>query len=235
MSNTKIWDAVKRPPASALKQIKAGRLAGMSDINPQWRLQVMTEQFGPCGIGWKYTIDKLWTEPGSSEQVMAFALVSLYTRNEESWSEPVPGIGGSTLIAREKSGLHSNDEAFKMAITDALSVAMKALGVAADIYSGLWDGSKYRDPPKETNGSISPTDGALDNLSADQLISVTDDAKFIVDSWNNGDKLAAFDAYMSLREGDQEYLTAVWHVLKPHSAVRNGMKKMYQEAQNGKA
>ena len=84
-------------------------------------------------------------------------------------------------------------------------------------------------------GAISPTDGALDNLSADQLISVTDDAKFIVDSWNNGDKLASYDAYMGLREGDQEYLTAVWHVLKPHSAVRNGLKKMYQEAQNGKA
>ena len=84
-------------------------------------------------------------------------------------------------------------------------------------------------------GSIAPTDGALDHLSADQLISVTDDAKFIVDSWNNGDKLASYDAYMSLREGDQEYLTAVWHVLKPHSAIRNGLKKMYQEAQNGKA
>ena len=36
-----------------------------------------------------------------------------------------------------------------MALTDALSVAMKQLGVAAKIYEGLWDGSKYRDEPDE--------------------------------------------------------------------------------------
>jgi len=30
-----------------------------------------------------------------------------------------------------------------MAVTDALSVALKMLGVAADIYLGRWDGSKY--------------------------------------------------------------------------------------------
>ena len=83
--------------------------------------------------------------------------------------------------------------------------------------------------------TTSPTDGAFENLDADKQISAQDDADYIVENWNSGDKLASYDAYMSLREGDQEYLTAVWHVLKPHSAVRNGLKKMYQESQNGKA
>jgi len=40
---------------------------------------------------------------------------------------------------------HASDEAYKMAITDALSVALKALGVGSEIYRGRWDGSKYRD------------------------------------------------------------------------------------------
>ena len=31
-----------------------------------------------------------------------------------------------------------------MAITHALSTAMKMLGMAADIYAGMWDGSKYK-------------------------------------------------------------------------------------------
>ena len=31
-----------------------------------------------------------------------------------------------------------------MATTDALSVAMKQLGVAADIYLGMWDGRSYK-------------------------------------------------------------------------------------------
>ena len=152
--NMKLWNAVKQPPASALKTIQAGRLKGKTDISPQWRLQVMTEQFGPCGNGWSYKIDDLWTEPGVDGQVFAFALVSVQIGSQA----PVPGIGGSMLIAKGSSGLHHNDEAFKMAVTDALSVALKALGVAADIYLGLWDGSKYREPIKPESAKSVPQD-----------------------------------------------------------------------------
>ena len=35
-----------------------------------------------------------------------------------------------------------------MAVTDALSVALKSLGVASAVYEGLWDGSKYRERPE---------------------------------------------------------------------------------------
>jgi len=144
MSNMRHWQKLCAPPAWAIKPIQAGRLKGKSDINPQWRMMAMTEAFGPCGEGWKYTIDKLWNEPGSDEQVMGFALVSVYTRTETGWSEPVPGIGGSMLVEKETRGLYTSDEGYKMAVTDALSVAFKALGVAANIYSGdRFDGSKY--------------------------------------------------------------------------------------------
>jgi hypothetical protein len=145
MGNLDTWDKISRPPASALKKITGGRLNGKSDINPQWRMKAMTETFGPVGDGWKYTIDKLWTEEGSGGERMAFALVSVYTRILDSWSDPVPGIGGSMMIAQEKSGLYNSDEAYKMAVTDALSVAFKAFGMAAEIYMGNWDGSKYKD------------------------------------------------------------------------------------------
>ena len=50
------------------------------------------------------------------------------------WSDAIPGTGGSSLVAMERSGAYVSDEAYKMALTDALSVAMKSLGVAADVY-----------------------------------------------------------------------------------------------------
>lgn len=147
MENKVIWDQVKTPPPSALKEIKAGRLKGKSDISPQWRYEIMTEIFGPCGIGWKFTINKLWTEPGSEGQVFAFAMVTVeYTHGDKVGS--IPGIGGSLLIAKESRGPHSNDEAFKMATTDALGTALKMLGVAADVYAGLID-SKYGATPQQ--------------------------------------------------------------------------------------
>ena len=146
MNNMKHWDAMAQPPKSALKEILAGRLKGKSDINPQWRYQIMTEQFGPCGIGWKFSIIRLWQEGAPAGEVFALAEVAIMVRGPNGeWGEPIPGIGGSMLVALESKGLHANDEAYKMAVTDALGTAMKMLGVAADIYAGKWDGSKYRD------------------------------------------------------------------------------------------
>ena len=155
MENMAYWNKLKKPPATALKAIQAGRLKGKTDINPQWRMQAMTEAFGPAGIGWTYSIDKLWTEQGVDGIVFAFALVSVKVKADDVWSEPVPGIGGNMIIQKESSGLHCNDEGYKMAVTDAISVALKSFGVAADIYMGMWDGSKYKTeasdekPPKE--------------------------------------------------------------------------------------
>jgi len=171
--NMEIWDKVRQPPRDALKTITGGRLRGMTDINPQWRYEVLTEIFGPCGVGWKYEVEKLWLEPGSDEQITAFAKVNFYYRTEnieaagfvKQWSDPIPGIGGSLFIAKEQSGLRTSDEAYKMAVTDALSVALKMLGVAADIYAGKFDGSKYKngDNPQTGKDTPRPTENTITN------------------------------------------------------------------------
>jgi hypothetical protein len=145
--NLKLWNAVKQPPAMALKTIGGGRLKGMTDIKPQWRYLAITEQFGICGIGWKYTVEKLWIESGSNDQLVAFANVLLYVKQAGSWSDGIPGNGGAMFVAQETNRLHTSDEAYKMAITDALSTAMKLLGFAADVYMGSWNGSKFKDEP----------------------------------------------------------------------------------------
>jgi len=148
MDNMHIWEEVKQPPKEALKKIPAGRLKGMSDISPQWRYQKATEIFGPCGVGWKYSIDKLWLEPAGDE-ILAFAQISLFVKIEGDWSDPIPGIGGSHLTAMESRGPYNSNEAYKMAVTDALSVAFKVLGWGADIYLGRWDGMRYIVIPKK--------------------------------------------------------------------------------------
>ena len=149
MSNLDVWQSLARPPKDALKQIKGGRISGATNIDPQWRYKIMTEIFGICGVGWKYTVDNQRLENGANDEVFAFVDVSVYVNVDGKWSEPIPASGGSKLIAKEKSGMYNNDEAFKMATTDALGTAMKMLGVAADIYMGKFDGSKYKDEQRE--------------------------------------------------------------------------------------
>ena len=148
----KIWDSLKTPPDSALKDITGGRLVGKKDINPQWRYQALTERFGPCGFGWGFSIVKLWTEQGQGGEVMAFANIDLWYGSENKMGKTsIPGIGGSMLVVKEKNGLHCNDEAFKMAVTDALGTAAKMIGLAADVYLGQFD-TKYMAPVSHGSG-----------------------------------------------------------------------------------
>ena len=135
MEHMEIWNSLNRPPPSALKKIGFGPLKGKSDISPQWRMQAMTDRFGPVGVGWTYTIEKLWTEPAAEGQIFAFAQVFIRFRydadDKTHLSDPIPGVGGKLLLRKTKNGMESNDEALKMAVTDAMGVAMKSLGVAA--------------------------------------------------------------------------------------------------------
>jgi hypothetical protein len=148
----KLYKQNAQPPKEALKEIKAGRLRGMTDIKPQWRIQALTEQYGLCGIGWKYDIANFWTNDASDDQVVVSVFIKLFVKVDGEWSDPIPGLGGSMLINKESKGLYTSDEAYKMALTDAISVASKAIGIASNIYLGYSD-TKYI----EDNSGDKPT------------------------------------------------------------------------------
>lgn len=155
MENMEYYNKFAVVPVEAQKGIGAGRLKGMTDINPMWRIMKLTEAFGMCGFGWKYEIVSQRLEAGDNDSVCAFVDINLYVKVDGEWSAPIPGIGGASYIANERNGKYTSDECFKMALTDALSVACKALGVGADVY---WEAgrSKYtaqgegqQEPPKQ--------------------------------------------------------------------------------------
>ena len=145
MDKLSIYNAARTVPAEALTPITAGRLKGMSDINPMYRIKRMTEIFGACGFGWWYEITRkeiVFDE--LTAQKACFVDVLLYAKDPDSGevSHGIPGTGGSSFVATERSGKYMSDECFKMALTDALSVACKALGIAADVYYNK-DRTKY--------------------------------------------------------------------------------------------
>lgn len=142
MDNLLIYNQSRAVPETAIKPIKGGRLKGMSDINPMWRIKKLTEIFGPCGIGWKYDIIKQWAEPGADGNICAFCDINLYYKHDGAWSDGVPGTGGAMLVSKESGGLYTDDECYKKALTDAISVSAKALGIGADVYFEK-DKSKY--------------------------------------------------------------------------------------------
>jgi len=158
--NLYIWNEKRTVPAENLKPITGGRLKGKSDISPQWRLQALTEMLGPCGVGWKYeTVGRDVHE--FNNEVSVHTRINLYIKVADKWSDAIEGQGGAMLVEKEKNGLYHNDEAFKMATTDALSVACKQLGIAADVYLGKAD-SKYQRPREEVR-DLTPARIAIRN------------------------------------------------------------------------
>lgn len=149
MKGLELYKKVRVVPKEAQKIISGGRLNGKTDINPMWRIKVLTEQFGPCGYGWYYITTNNWLEQSGNE-VAAFVKIELFVKYGDEWSKPISGTGGSMFVTKENNGLHVSDECYKMATTDAISVACKQLGIGADVY---WqaDSTKYDnpEPPKE--------------------------------------------------------------------------------------
>lgn len=154
MDNLDIYRQVANVPPEAQKPITGGNLKGMTDINPMWRIKTLTEIFGPCGLGWYTQIIERWTERDVNEST-AWVKVALYVKfpGTDTWSMPIEGVGGSKQCGKGK-GDGINDEAFKMAETDAISVACKKLGVGASVY---WNRDITKYSALETKGSKTET------------------------------------------------------------------------------
>jgi hypothetical protein len=134
-------------------------------------MKTLTEFFGPVGIGWRYEITEKKLVEGANGEMAAFVDINLYYKMGGEWSEPIPGTGGSMFVAKEKNGLYTSDECYKMALTDAISVACKALGVGADVYwSG--DSTKYgkrEEQPKPATENVSVKSSKTTTLTEAQL------------------------------------------------------------------
>lgn len=145
MDNLEIYEKVRNVPDTAKKEIRGGRMNGKTDINPMWRIKTLTELFGPCGIGWYYKTVKQWLEI-CGDEIAAFVNIELFIKHNGEWSQPIFGVGGSMFAEKESKGIHVSDECFKMATTDAISVACKQLGIGADVY---WEKDKTKYDIKE--------------------------------------------------------------------------------------
>lgn len=140
MDNMSIYNQSREVPQEAQKQFSNGTFSG-TDINPMWRIKKLTELFGPCGIGWYYDVTSERAEE-HHDMTMAIVDLNLYIKVDGEWSKPIYGTGGNTLVKPTSKGQKSSDEGYKMALTDALGVACKALGIGADIYFAK-DKTKY--------------------------------------------------------------------------------------------
>lgn len=167
MDNMQIYNAGRAVPPGAVKKITGGSYgkAGLSDINPQWRIEKMTELFGPCGIGWTWNPEEYRLEEG-----VCFAHVTVRYLDTETgaFSEPVHGFGGTPM-----GKMTDDSDVLKSTFTDAVSNALRYIGIGADVWykpgreasSNQFD-TKYSAPPSK------PVQANLAMATAEQLAQI---------------------------------------------------------------
>lgn len=149
MSNLELWNKLGKTDPSQTKAFTRGGGFKGTAVKPIYTEQKMTEEFGPCGVGWGINEPVYEVVPASEGQVAVYCTVSIWYRYKDKVSAPVFGVGGDLVVVKQKDYLRTDDEAFKKAFTDAIGNAMKHLGMSADVHMGRFDDSKYVQEARE--------------------------------------------------------------------------------------
>lgn len=126
----------------------------------------------------------------------------------------------------------SDAQAVGSAITYARRYALAAMvGVAPEDDDGnaaTGNGDRINRQTGEIKPSrITPSTGAVEALSSVDRKEAELLASEITGFWKEGRYDEAHDAFYE-NERDTDFRVAVWEILKPHSALRNGLKKINQ-------
>lgn len=140
MSNTELWDKLgKTDPKHTKAFSRAGGFKGTA-IKPMWAYRRMTEEYGACGIGWGINEPTFQVVPSDGE-ILVYCTASIWHGKRD---QVVYGVGGDKVASKRRDGAtFCDDEAFKKSFTDAITNALKLIGVGADVHMGLFDDVKY--------------------------------------------------------------------------------------------
>lgn len=142
MDNKALWTRAFTTDPQAVKPITGKQYNGNSP-KPYWIIERLTDEFGPCGLGWGFSIINERFERFSDTDTLHIAAVRFWYVLDGKRGE-LEQIGQTKASYTTNSGKFMLDEdAPKKSVTDALVKCASYLGFAGDIFSGRWDDSKY--------------------------------------------------------------------------------------------
>jgi hypothetical protein len=142
MENKALWQRVCVTNPSAVKAITGKQYQGNSP-KPYWVVERLTEEFGPCGIGWGFSILNERMERLTDSEILHVAVVRFWYMLDGKRGE-LEQIGQTKCVyEKSKGGLMVDEDAPKKSVTDALIKCASYIGFAGDIFAGRWDDSKY--------------------------------------------------------------------------------------------
>ncbi len=178
--NTAMWNRLEPTDPKYTKSFDRGGFKGTA-TNGTYILKRLTEEFGPCGTGWRFVLDDEQIIDGHTLDVASGDKAKLHIvrghleyRTDPKgggWYATSPQYGQTMLVGKNKNGLFTDEEAPKKSITDCISKCAVLLGIAADVHLGLFDDVKYVNDRKKQEAADSPQQPknlTLDKAPAEQ-------------------------------------------------------------------
>jgi len=144
--NLELWNSVKDVDPTFVKEVSYGRK--YKSANPMKIIEMITEEFGPIGVGWgaDYVVTRDDFPNGETVYTADMTGWRIGEDGEKAFFSHCGVCKGATL---SKEGvLRVDEEAKKKAVTNAYSKTFSLTGFAASIYMGYYDSPAYLDSVK---------------------------------------------------------------------------------------
>lgn len=187
--NKSLWDRVSTTDAKYTKGFSRGGGFKGTAINATWLVREASKTFGPCGIGWGFTVVDEKYVSGAGPDIVHVVRLRLWYVLDGQRGE-VEQYGQTTMVGMNKNGAFTDEEAPKKSITDAMSKCLSLIGFGADIHLGLWDDNKYASDRSRESGK-SDGAGKPERIPATDLPATLDDAGYAALCAKYADSIAA--------------------------------------------
>lgn len=222
-----LWEKVCTTDPKYTKAFTRGGGFSGTAINATYLIRKATELWGPLGGKWGYEVVESEFVPSPAGEVIHVLRIKF--RHPEGSFE---SFGQTTFAGKNKNGLYTDEEAPKKSLTDAVTKALSMLGFSADIHMGMYDDHKYvaqvkkelaETERKMVEAKITPTAGAKERLTVDQITRI-DDLADIVRMWlkNNSPEDARGEIENAGLDADEKVY--LWSLLESHE--RSALKKV---------
>ena len=232
--NKALWDRVKVTDPRAVKPITGKQYKGNSP-KPYWLIERATAEFGPVGIGWGVTVKSERFERLSETDVLHVAVVSVWYVLNGKRSETFDQMGGTKAAYMTKnSGMMIDEDAGKKSVTDGMVKCLSMIGFAGDIFSGMWDDSKYVQWAGEEwdrrDSEETPEQKAAREAKEARHAELQELALYLIDCQQQDKQLDAIRMWYDPKTWSADHIDAqeekltVWGLLKHESKLRSAIK-----------
>jgi hypothetical protein len=161
-NNLKLWNSHADIPPSETKPITGKAYKGTSP-KPHYIMYCLTDMFGPVGVGFGWDVVAEEFLP-IGDEVLHWCRIKFWHTDRANTFD---SYGQTKALMKTRNGLMLDEDAPKKSLTDAIVKAASQVGVAANIFLGRWDDSRYvANLEKQEREDSKPKADPLDEMDA---------------------------------------------------------------------